>query len=53
MAELQHQMRDVSVHRMTHPTISSGYPRMLKFYYNAAPNPMKIALLLEELGLPY
>jgi GST-like protein len=26
---------------------------MLKFYYNAAPNPMKIALLLEELGLPY
>ena len=26
---------------------------MLKFYYNAAPNPMKIALLLEELELPY
>lgn len=26
---------------------------MLKFYYNAAPNPMKVALLLEELGLPY
>ena len=26
---------------------------MLKFYYNAAPNPMKIALLLEELGLSY
>jgi GST-like protein len=26
---------------------------MLKFFYNAAPNPMKIALLLEELGLPY
>jgi GST-like protein len=26
---------------------------MLKFYYNAAPNPMKIALLLEELGLAY
>jgi GST-like protein len=26
---------------------------MLHFYYNAAPNPMKIALLLEELGLPY
>jgi len=26
---------------------------MLKFYYNAAPNPMKVALLLEELGTPY
>jgi GST-like protein len=28
-------------------------PDMLKFYYNTAPNPMKVALLLEELGLPY
>jgi GST-like protein len=26
---------------------------MLKLYYNLAPNPMKVALLLEELGLPY
>ena len=26
---------------------------MIKFYYNAAPNPMKVALLLEELGTPY
>ena len=26
---------------------------MIKFYFNAAPNPMKVALLLEELGLPY
>ena len=26
---------------------------MLKFYYNAVPNPMKVALLLEELGLAY
>jgi GST-like protein len=26
---------------------------MLKFFYNAAPNPMKVALLLEELGLAY
>jgi GST-like protein len=26
---------------------------MLKFFYNAAPNPMKSALLLEELGLAY
>ncbi len=26
---------------------------MLQFFYNAAPNPMKVALLLEELGLPF
>ncbi|MGE0312385.1 MAG: glutathione S-transferase family protein [Lautropia sp.] len=26
---------------------------MIKFYWNAAPNPMKVALLLEELGLAY
>jgi len=26
---------------------------MIKFYFNAAPNPMKVALLLEELGLEY
>jgi GST-like protein len=26
---------------------------MLKFYYAPAPNPRKVALLLEELGLPY
>jgi len=26
---------------------------MIKFYFNAAPNPMKVALLLEELQLPY
>ena len=26
---------------------------MLKFYYSLAPNPMKVALLLEEAGLPY
>ena len=26
---------------------------MLQFFYNTAPNPMKVALLLEELGLPY
>ena len=26
---------------------------MLKFYYNAAPNPMKVALFLEEAGLDY
>ena len=26
---------------------------MIQFFYNAAPNPMKVALMLEELGLPY
>ncbi|MFY9509455.1 MAG: glutathione S-transferase N-terminal domain-containing protein [Rubrivivax sp.] len=26
---------------------------MLKFYYSLAPNPMKVALFLEESGLPY
>jgi GST-like protein len=26
---------------------------MIKFYYNTAPNPTKIALFLEEAGLPY
>ena len=26
---------------------------MLKFYYNTGPNPMKIALCLEEMGLEY
>lgn len=27
--------------------------RMLKFYYNTGPNPMKVALCLEEMGLAY
>ena len=26
---------------------------MLKFYFNGAPNPTKVALFLEESGLPY
>ena len=26
---------------------------MIKFYFNLSPNPTKVALLLEELGLPY
>jgi len=27
--------------------------RMLKFYYNGSPNPTKVALFLEEAGVPY
>ena len=26
---------------------------MIRFYFNLAPNPTKVALALEELGLPY
>src|SRR5229473_2049585 len=26
---------------------------MIKFFYNTAPNPTKVALCLEEMGLPY
>ena len=26
---------------------------MIRFYFNLAPNPAKVALMLEELGLPY
>ncbi|MBE7245986.1 MAG: glutathione S-transferase N-terminal domain-containing protein, partial [Actinomycetospora chiangmaiensis] len=26
---------------------------MIRFFYNLSPNPMKVALCLEELGLPY
>jgi GSH-dependent disulfide-bond oxidoreductase len=39
-------------HTLPIVAINQGHV-MLKFYYNAAPNPMKVALLLEELGLPY
>jgi hypothetical protein len=35
-----------------YPAINSHGALMLKFFYNAAPNPMKVALLLEELALP-
>src|SRR5579872_6486037 len=32
---------------------SSVESPLIRFYFNLAPNPMKIALMLEELGLPY
>jgi hypothetical protein len=28
-------------------------PNVIQFYYSLAPNPMKVALCLEETGLPY
>jgi GST-like protein len=37
--------------RFAHPTFPECY--MLKFYFNGAPNPNKVALFLEESGLPY
>ena len=33
--------------------IRKGTPVMIKFYYHPSPNPAKVALLLEETGLPY
>src|SRR4051794_5806507 len=36
-----------------HPTSSPPECYMLKFYFNGAPNPNKVALFLEESGLPY
>src|SRR6185312_15001891 len=35
------------------PIFASRERSMIKFYYNGAPNPMKVALMLEETGLPY
>src|SRR5262245_5595941 len=35
------------------PTQTPRGHRMIKFYYNLAPNPTKVALALEEMGLPY
>ena len=32
---------------------TTGKQTMLQFYYNTGPNPMKVALLLEETGLDY
>src|SRR5271156_6627069 len=36
-------------------TVSDTIKRhlMIKFYYHTSPNPMKVALFLEESGLPY
>jgi GST-like protein len=35
------------------PEANRGQPSMIEFYYNLAPNPTKVALCLEEMGLPY
>jgi len=34
------------------PATDEGAP-MIKFFYNPSPNPMKVALFLEEAGVPY
>jgi GST-like protein len=38
---------------MAAPAATHPIKAMLKFYYSLAPNPMKVALFLEESGLPY
>ena len=35
----------------TEPTVPGG-PLLISFYYNLAPNPMKVALFLEEAASP-
>src|ERR1700752_2703156 len=30
-----------------------GHAKMIRFYFHHTPNPMKVALLLEETGIPY
>ena len=45
----------IAAHRTTLPVVTTPDQDtvMLKFYYSLAPNPMKVALMLEETGLPY
>lgn len=38
---------------MTRTPNAQGASRMIRFFYNMAPNPMKVALFLEEAGLDY
>src|SRR5260221_9745462 len=39
--------------RAPHPDSTYGGMGMIKFYYHPSPNPAKVALFLEESGLPY
>jgi GST-like protein len=39
--------------RGLNPSRATETQDMIKFFYNLAPNPMKVALFLEEVGLPY
>src|SRR6201984_2196935 len=48
----RHQAR-IRANGFAHPPSSSPETPMLKFYFNGAPNPNKVALFLEESGLPY
>src|SRR5712672_2241549 len=43
----------VAASRFLSATNKQGRILMLKFYFNGAPNPNKVALFLEESGLPY
>src|SRR5712672_1555218 len=43
----------VAASRFSRQQTSKGRTLMLKFYFNGAPNPNKVALFLEESGLPY
>src|SRR5258706_3041641 len=43
----------VAASRFSRQQTRKGRPLMLKFYFNGAPTPNKVALFLEESGLPY
>src|SRR5688572_19960623 len=44
---------DYGVTLRPHKSQSDAETQMIKFYYSTAPNPMKVALCLEETGLKY
>jgi Glutathione S-transferase, N-terminal domain len=35
------------------PVVTHPESPLIRFYFNTAPNPVKVALMLEELGQPY
>src|ERR1700730_9255703 len=45
--ERPHSLREPST-----PALTTG-TKMIRFYYHPTPNPAKVALFLEETGLPY
>src|SRR5690349_18725459 len=46
-------MKDLGPSLRSGRRAKKGEHHMLKFYYNLAPNPTKVALCLEEMGLKY